>query len=49
MGVIRRLMNGERVTYKCDWFTLQDAALQLLPLQGGDAVRRSPRRSARPV
>src|SRR6202162_2067422 len=33
IGVIRRLMNGERVTYKSDWFTLQDAALQLLPLQ----------------
>jgi limonene 1,2-monooxygenase len=33
IGVIRRLMNGERVTHKSDWFTLQDAALQLLPLQ----------------
>src|SRR5918995_1633382 len=33
IGVIRRLMRGERVTYKSDWFTLQDAALQLLPLQ----------------
>ena len=33
LGVIRRLFNGERVTYKSDWFTLQDAALQLLPLQ----------------
>ena len=33
IGVIRRLFNGERVTYKSDWFTLQDAALQLLPLQ----------------
>src|SRR5436853_656161 len=33
IGVIRRLMRGERVTYKCEWFTLQDAALQLLPLQ----------------
>src|SRR5207244_1331990 len=29
----RRLMKGERVTYKSDWFTLQDAHLQLLPLQ----------------
>ncbi|HJU14972.1 MAG TPA: LLM class flavin-dependent oxidoreductase [Stellaceae bacterium] len=33
IGVIRRLLNGERVTAKSDWFTLQDAALQLLPLQ----------------
>jgi limonene 1,2-monooxygenase len=33
IGVIRRLMRGERVTMKSDWFTLQDAALQLLPLQ----------------
>src|SRR5712692_1959717 len=33
IGVIRRLFNGERVTAKSDWFTLQDAGLQLLPLQ----------------
>src|SRR6201986_442918 len=33
IGVIRRLMRGERVTHKSDWFPLQDAALQLLPLQ----------------
>jgi limonene 1,2-monooxygenase len=33
IGVIRRLMRGERVSHKSDWFTLQDAALQLLPLQ----------------
>src|SRR5690242_19488461 len=33
IGIIRRLMRGERVTMKSDWFTLQDAALQLLPLQ----------------
>src|SRR5712671_845498 len=33
IGVIRRLFRGERVSYKSDWFTLQDAALQLLPLQ----------------
>jgi limonene 1,2-monooxygenase len=33
IGVIRRLFRGERITYKSDWFTLQDAALQLLPLQ----------------
>lgn len=33
IGVIRRLFNGERLTVKSDWFTLQDAALQLLPLQ----------------
>ena len=33
IGVIRRLFRGERVTARSDWFTLQDAALQLLPLQ----------------
>src|SRR5205814_9392992 len=33
IGIIRRLMQGERVTAKSDWFTLQDAHLQLLPLQ----------------
>src|SRR6202008_3813021 len=33
IGVIRRLFRGERVTHQSDWFTLQDAALQLLPLQ----------------
>src|SRR5713101_2429353 len=33
IAVIRRLFRGERVTAKSDWFTLQDAALQLLPLQ----------------
>ncbi|MBM3650134.1 MAG: LLM class flavin-dependent oxidoreductase [Alphaproteobacteria bacterium] len=33
IGVIRRLMRGERITHKTDWYTLQDAALQLLPLQ----------------
>jgi limonene 1,2-monooxygenase len=33
LAVIRRLFNGERVTAKSDWFTMQDAALQILPLQ----------------
>ena len=33
IGVIRRLMRGERLSITSDWFTLQDAALQLLPLQ----------------
>ena len=33
IGIIRRLFRGERVTAKSDWFELQDAALQLLPLQ----------------
>src|SRR5215216_4715677 len=33
IGVIRRLFKGERATKKTDWYTLQDAALQLLPLQ----------------
>ncbi len=31
--VIRRLFAGERVTHKSDWFQMNDAALQLLPLQ----------------
>jgi limonene 1,2-monooxygenase len=33
LGVIIRLLNGERFSYRCDWFTLNDAQLQLLPLQ----------------
>jgi limonene 1,2-monooxygenase len=34
LGVIIRLLRGEpRFSYECDWFTLNDAALQLLPLQ----------------
>ncbi len=33
IGVIRRLFRGERVTAKSEWFQMQDAALQLLPLQ----------------
>jgi limonene 1,2-monooxygenase len=33
IGVIRRLLAGERVTYTSDWFTLQDARLQLFPVQ----------------
>src|SRR5258707_8451354 len=33
IGVIRRLMRVERVAVMSDWFALQDAALQLLPLQ----------------
>ncbi len=33
IAIIRRLFNGERVTARSEWFTLQDAALQLLPLQ----------------
>jgi limonene 1,2-monooxygenase len=33
IGVIRRLMRGERITMQSDWFTLNDAKLQLLPLQ----------------
>ena len=34
IGVIRRLLRGnERFSYKADWFELNDAALQLLPLQ----------------
>lgn len=34
MGVIIRLLNGEeRFSYECDWFTLREARLQLLPVQ----------------
>jgi len=33
LGVILRLLAGERVTHESDWFTLRDAKLQLLPLQ----------------
>ena len=33
IGVIKRLLSGERVTYECDWFTLRDARLQLFPVQ----------------
>jgi limonene 1,2-monooxygenase len=33
IGVIMRLMKGERVTAESDWFTLRNAALQILPLQ----------------
>lgn len=34
MGVIRRLLRGEeRFSYESEWFTLKDAALQLLPVQ----------------
>jgi limonene 1,2-monooxygenase len=33
IGAIKRLMAGERVTHESEWFTMKDAALQLLPLQ----------------
>jgi limonene 1,2-monooxygenase len=34
MGIIIRLLNGEeRFSYDCDWFTLYEAALQILPIQ----------------
>lgn len=34
LGVIKRLLAGEdRFTHESEWFTLRDAALQLLPLQ----------------
>jgi limonene 1,2-monooxygenase len=33
IAVIRRLFNGERITVKSDWFEMNDAALQILPLQ----------------
>jgi limonene 1,2-monooxygenase len=33
IGVIKRLLQGERFTHESDWFTLKDGGLQLLPLQ----------------
>ena len=34
LGVIIRLLRGdERFDYDCEWFTMRDAALQILPLQ----------------
>jgi limonene 1,2-monooxygenase len=33
IGVIKRLMAGERVTHESEWFTMKDAKLQILPLQ----------------
>ncbi|HEY2049332.1 MAG TPA: LLM class flavin-dependent oxidoreductase [Caulobacteraceae bacterium] len=33
IGVIKRLLAGERFSYESDWFTLRDARLQLFPLQ----------------
>jgi limonene 1,2-monooxygenase len=33
LGVIIRLLRGERFSHESDWFTLRDAALQILPLQ----------------
>lgn len=32
-GVVQRLLRGETVTYKSDWFELNEARLQILPLQ----------------
>ena len=34
LGVIKKLLAGEpRFSYECEWFTLNDAKLQILPLQ----------------
>lgn len=34
IGVIKKLLAGEdRFSYECEWFTLNDAKLQILPLQ----------------
>jgi limonene 1,2-monooxygenase len=34
LSVITRLLRGEeRFSYECDWFTMRDARLQILPLQ----------------
>jgi limonene 1,2-monooxygenase len=34
LGVIVRLLNGEVVTHRSDWMTLNEAQLQLLPVNG---------------
>jgi limonene 1,2-monooxygenase len=33
LGVILPLLRGETVSYECEWFTLREARLQLLPYQ----------------
>jgi limonene 1,2-monooxygenase len=33
IGVVKRLLAGERFSYSSDWFTLVDARLQMLPMQ----------------
>jgi limonene 1,2-monooxygenase len=55
IGVIQRLMAGERVTHESDWFTLRDARLQLFPLQEempfvvASPNRRPPSRARRSI
>src|ERR1700749_5166606 len=34
LGVIIRLLAGETVTHNSDWFTLNEAQLQMLPVNG---------------
>ncbi|MBO0676605.1 LLM class flavin-dependent oxidoreductase [Mycolicibacterium sp. S2-37] len=34
LGVIKRLLEGETVTHESEWFTLNEAALQILPVNG---------------
>ena len=36
LDIMLRLFRGERVSYECEWFTLRDAALQLLPYSDFD-------------
>jgi limonene 1,2-monooxygenase len=33
VGILKRLLAGEEVTYECEWFKLHKANLQLLPFQ----------------
>jgi limonene 1,2-monooxygenase len=33
LGIIIRLLNGERVTHKSEWFELNEAAIHFLPMQ----------------
>jgi limonene 1,2-monooxygenase len=33
IGIIKRLLAGERVTAQSEWFTMREGALQILPLQ----------------
>ncbi|MEM7094948.1 MAG: LLM class flavin-dependent oxidoreductase [Actinomycetota bacterium] len=34
IGVVQRLLAGERFTYECDWFNMYDAKLQHAPIGG---------------
>ena len=48
IGILKRLFAGERITYKGEWFQLNDAQLQILPIRKICRWRRLPR-SAHPA